>query len=384
MLRTVMSSFDVVVCGLGVMGSAAVRELSRRGLRVLGIDQYAPGHDRGSSHGATRIIRLDYFEHASYVPLLRRAYELWHELEQASGRKLIHITGIVEIGAPDGILISGVLASIRQHSLRHQLLCAEDLMRQFPAFHLPPQHQAVVQPDGGFLAAEPSIHAMLAQAKAAGAEIRSGETIGQIEPGSAGVRIFTDRGRIDAGSVVIAVGPWIKSWIKSILPEVKAPLRVTREVMAWFSPRQPAMFESGCFPVFLIESQHGMHYGFPLDGDGLVKVAKHHHRDETVDPDACDRTVSTADENLIRSALADHLPDANGRLIKAATCLYTVTPDGDFIVDSLPGHPHVVVASPCSGHGFKFAPVIGEILADLVTRCEPKHEIGRFSLKRFV
>ena len=374
-----MSSFDVVVCGLGVMGSATLRELSRRGLRVLGIDRFAPGHDRGSSHGATRVIRLDYFEHPSYVPLLRRAYELWRDLEQSSGQKLIHITGIVEIGAPDGMLITGVLASIKQHSLRHELLSAEDLMRRCPAFHLPPQYQAVVQPDGGFLAAEPSIRAMLAVAKEAGAEIRSGETIRTIEPSSSGVHIVTDRARIDAGSAVIAVGPWIKS----MLPELKAPLRVTRQVMAWFSPRQPALFRPELFPVFLMESHHGIHYGFPLDGDGLVKVAKHHHCDETVDPDACARTVSIADESLIRSALADHLPDANGRRVKATTCLYTVTPDGDFVVDSLPGYPHVVVASPCSGHGFKFAPVIGEILGDLVTRCEPRHEIGRFSLKRF-
>jgi sarcosine oxidase len=374
-----MASFDVVVCGLGVMGCATLRELARRGLRVLGIDRFAPGHDRGSSHGATRVIRLDYFEHPSYVPLLRRSYELWHELEQASGQKLIHITGIVEIGAPEGTLISGVLASIRQHSLRHDLLNAEDLMQRLPVFHVPPNYQAVVQPDGGFLAAEPSLHAMLALAREAGAEIRSGETIRAVEPSSSGVRIITDRARIDAGSAVIALGPWIKS----ILPELKAPLRVTRQVMAWFSPRQPALFRSEHFPVFLMESRHGMHYGFPLDGDGLVKVAKHHHDDQTVDPDACDRAVSITDENLIRSALADHLPDANGRRVKTTTCLYTVTPDGDFIVDSLPGYPHIVVASPCSGHGFKFAPVIGEVLADLVTRCETKHEIGRFSLKRF-
>jgi sarcosine oxidase len=275
------------------------------------------------------------------------------------------------------VLIPGVLASIRQHSLRHDLLSADDLMRRCPAFHLPSHYQAVVQPDGGFLAAEPSVHAMLALAQEAGAEIRSGETIRAIEPSAAGVRIITDRARIDAGSAVIAVGPWIKS----VLPELKAPLRVTRQAMAWFSPRQPASFQR--FPVFLMESHHGMHYGFPPDADGLIKVAKHHHLDEAVDPDACDRTVSGADENLIRSALADHLPDANGSRVKAATCLYTVTADGDFIIDSLPGYRHVVVASPCSGHGFKFAPVIGEILANLVTRCEPGHEIGRFSLTRF-
>jgi sarcosine oxidase len=374
-----MSLFDVVVCGLGVMGSAALRELSRRGLRVLGIEQFTPGHDRGSSHGATRIIRLGYFEHPSYVPLLRRAYELWRELEELSGKRFLHITGIAEIGPPDGALINGVLASVSRHALRYELLSASELMRRIPAFQLPPQYQAVIQPDGGFLAAEPSIHAMLALARSAGAEIRTGETIRAIEPSSAGVRIITDRERLDAGAAVVAVGPWIKA----MLPGLQAPLRVTRQVMAWFAPGDPQQFRPDQFPVFLLESRHGIHYGFPLDGDGLVKVAKHHHRDETVDPETCDRTISIADESLIRAALVDHLPGANGHRTAAASCLYTVAPDGDFVVDTLPGHPHVLIASPCSGHGFKFAPVIGEILADLVTKSAQRHEIGRFSLKRF-
>src|SRR5215510_4551827 len=378
-----MSRFDVVVCGLGATGSAALRELSHRGLRVLGIERFTPGHDRGSSHGATRVIRLGYFEHPSYVPLLRRAYELWQMLEELSGKKLLQITGIAEIGPREGSLIKGVLASVKAHSLRHDLLSAEELMRRFPAFRLPPQYTAVVQPDGGFLAAEPSIHAMLDLAKNTGAEIRTGETVRTIEPHSTGVRIMTDQARIDAGAAVIAVGPWINSWLNSMLPDLRAPLRVTRQVMAWFAPGNPEPFQLGRFPVFLLESQHGIHYGFPLDGDGNVKIAKHHHRDETVGPETCDRTISADDENVIRAALVDYLPGANGRLAAAASCLYTVAPDGDFVIDSLPGHPHVVIASPCSGHGFKFAPVIGEILADLVTKSAPRHEIGRFSLQRF-
>ena len=374
-----MSRFDVVVCGLGATGSAALRELSRRGLRVLGIERFTPGHDRGSSHGATRIIRLGYFEHPSYVPLVRRAYELWRQLEELSGKKLLRITGIVEIGPPEGSLVKGVLASARAHTLRHELLPAEELRHRFPAFRLPPQYQAVVQPDGGFLAAEPSIHALLALARNTGAEIRTGETIRTIEPHPIGVQIITDRACIDAGAAVIAVGPWINS----MLPNLRAPLRVTRQVMAWFAPGNPEPFQLGRFPVFLLESRHGIHYGFPLDGDGLVKIAKHHHRDETVDPETCDRTISVADEGLIRAALVDHLPGANGRLAAAASCLYTVAPDGDFVIDRLPGHPHVLIASPCSGHGFKFAPVVGEILADLVTKSAQSYEIGRFSLKRF-
>jgi sarcosine oxidase len=374
-----MSRFDVVVCGLGATGSAALRELSHRGLRALGIERFTPGHDRGSSHGATRIIRLGYFEHPSYVPLLRHAYELWRELEDLSGKRLLQITGIAEIGPPEGSLIKGVLASVRAHSLRHELLSAEELMRRYPAFELPSHYQAVIQPDGGFLAAEPSIHAMLALAKNGGAEIRTGETIRTIEPHATGIRIITDRACIDAGAAVIAVGPWISS----MMPNLRAPLRVTRQVMAWFAPGTPEPFQLGRFPVFLLESRHGIHYGFPLDSDGRVKIAKHHHHDETVDPETCNRTISIADESVIRAALFDHLPGANGRLARAATCLYTVAPDGDFVIDHLPGLPHVLIASPCSGHGFKFAPVIGEILADLVAKGSQRHEIGRFSLKRF-
>ena len=298
-----MAHFDVVVCGLGVMGSATLWELSRRRLRVLGIDRFAPGHDRGSSHGATRVIRLAYFEHPSYVPLLRRSYELWRELEKVSGVTLVHLTGIVEMGQPEGVLVKGVLASAKMHGLCHELLSAKDLMRRFPAFQVPPQYVAVVQPDGGFVDAEPSIHAMLALARDAGAEVRVGERIRGIEPHAGGVRIVTDTGSVDAGAAIVAVGPWVKS----LLPELRAPLRVTRQAMAWFAPSEPSLLADGRCPVFLIESRHGIHYGFPLDGAGRIKVAKHHHRDQTVNPDDHDRQVSAADEALIRAALADHL-----------------------------------------------------------------------------
>jgi sarcosine oxidase len=374
-----MAHFDVVVCGLGAMGSASLWELSRRHRRVLGIERFAAGHDRGSSHGATRIIRLAYFEHPSYVPLLRRTYELWRELEQASGSKLVHITGIAEMGPPEGVLVRGVLASVKLHALRHELLAANELMRRFPAFRVPPQYMAVVQPDGGFVDAERSIHAMLALAKGAGAEVRTSECIRAIEPRAVGVHIVTDSGTIDAGAAIVTVGPWVKS----LLPDLPAPLRVTRQVMAWFAPHEPGLFAPGRCPVFLIESRHGIHYGFPLDGGGRIKVAKHHHRDEVVDPDTYDRAVSATDEAQIRATLSDHLPAANGPRLDAKTCLYTVTPDGDFLVDRLPGYPQVIIASPCSGHGFKFAPVIGEILAELATTGTTRHDIGRFWLGRF-
>jgi sarcosine oxidase len=373
-----MTQFDVAVCGLGATGSAALYQLARRGVRVIGLERFRPGHDRGSSHGETRIIRLGYFEHPSYVPLVRSAYAAWREIEEAAGRQLLHVTGIAEIGPPGGRLVAGTLASSQQHGLRHEILAAPELMQRIPAFRVPADYVGVVQPDGGFLEAEASIDAMVRLAQAKGAEIRSRETIAAIEPGARGVRIATDRGVVEAAAAIVALGPWVKA----LVPNLPAPIRITRQVMAWFEPLDAASLSGGRLPVFLLESRHGIHYGFPLRS-GAIKVAKHHHRDQSVDADAHDRTVSREDEMLIRAAIAEHLPAANGRLIKAETCLYTMTPDGDFVIDRLPNAPQIVIASPCSGHGFKFAPAIGEILADLATAGATAHDISRFSLARF-
>jgi sarcosine oxidase len=374
-----MAHFDVVVCGLGATGCAALYQLAGRGVRVLGLEQFRPGHGRGSSHGETRVIRLGYFEHPSYVPLVRSAYAGWRSIEAAAGRQLLHVTGIVEIGPPDGVLVAGTLASSRLHGLPHELLAAAELMRRFPAFRVPPEYVGVLQPDGGFLQTEPSVEAMAGLAQASGAEIRLGETIMAIAAGAGGVRITTDRGVVEAGAAILALGPWVKK----LLPELPAPIRVTRQVMAWFEPIDPAPLSDGRLPVFLLQSRHGIHYGFPPLLSPLIKVAKHHHADQSVDVDACDRTISTEDERLIRAAIAEHLPAANGRLVEARTCLYTMTPDGDFIIDRLPGSSQIVIASPCSGHGFKFAPAIGDILADLATTGATAHDISRFTLARF-
>jgi sarcosine oxidase len=372
-----MADFDVIVCGLGAAGCAALYRLAGAGARVLGLDRYQPGHDRGSSHGLTRVIRLGYFEHPSYVPLVRRAYELWRELEAAAGRPLLHVTGIAEIGPPDGVLVRGTLASAQWHRLRHEVLDAGALMARFPAFVLPRDVVGVVQPDGGFLEVEPAIAAFVAQAAAAGAEIRAGETVRSVEPDGGGVRVTTDRGVVTARQAIVAAGPWTSMLVTGL------PLRVTRQVTAWFAPTDQALFAPGRFPVFLTESRHGMHYGIPPHGGFGVKVAKHHHRDETVDAETYDRAVSPDDEALIRGLVADYLPAANGAMTDARTCLYTMTPDGDFIIDRLPGAANIIVASPCSGHGFKFAPAIGEILCGLALDGTTPHDISRFRLDRF-
>src|SRR5579864_2564398 len=246
-----MASFDVAVIGLGAAGSAALAALSARARRVIGIERYAPGHDRGSSHGATRLIRLGYFEHPSYVPLLRAAYRLWRELEARSGRALLTVPGIVEIGAPDSELVEGTLRSSRLHGLAHDILDSQGVMKRFPAFRLPENFIGVFQPEGGFLRLEPAIEAMLALALGAGAEIATEEQVLAVEPRGSGVRLVTVHRTIDAASAIVAAGPWLKS----LLPDLPVAIRVTRQVSGWFEPHDAgtaAFFAPGRFPVFLL------------------------------------------------------------------------------------------------------------------------------------
>jgi sarcosine oxidase len=369
----------VVVIGLGAMGSAALCQLARRGVRVTGTEQFAIGHHRGSSHGPTRMIRLAHFENNSYVPLLRRAYELWRELENLARQTLVVKTGIAEIGPPAGELVRGTLAAASRYSLPHTVLDAKSLMQRYPSFNVPETCVAVLQPDGGYIEAATAIDANIRIATAAGAVVRTSETVSAIELHATGVRIRTNRAVIDADEVVVAAGPWMGK----LLPELHLPLRTTRQVVGWFAPADAEQFGADRFPVFILETRHGHHYGFPVYGRSGMKIAKHHHVREEVDADTYRRAVSADDEATIRAPLAEYLPTANGRLIAAQTCLYTMTPDETFIIDRMPGHPHVVIASPCSGHGFKFSPVVGEILADLVTHGETTHDLRPFRLQRF-
>jgi sarcosine oxidase len=371
------SAYDVIVVGLGATGSAALYHLARRKARVLGLDRFEPGHERGSSHGRTRIIRLGYFEHPSYVPLARRAYALWRELEAASGRKLLTVTGIAEIGRPNSRLVRGTLAAARAHDLPHQILSAQELTLRYPAFRLPPDFVAVLQPDGGFVEAEGGMRAHLQLAVAAGAELRTSQRVQAIEPRGRRVRVVTERGTLEAQRVIVAAGPWTTA----LFPDLKLPLSVTRQALLWTQPSQPDLFRAGLFPVFLIESEDGVHYGFPFrEGEGL-KLAKHHHAGEIVDPESYDRTVSSADEETILRPLQRFLPGAHGPLRAAKTCLYTVAPDGHFVIDCI--DERIVLASPCSGHGFKFSPVIGQTLAGMALGGPPPRDFAPFALSRF-
>jgi sarcosine oxidase len=374
-----MADPQIVVVGLGATGSAALWHLARRGVRTIGIERFEIGHDRGSSHGPTRIFRLAHFENASYVPLLRHAAKLWRELEENARQKLVSLCGIVEIGPSDGELVRGTVAAAQRHSLPHEVLDSKTFMGRFPDFILPDNFVAVLQPNGGIIDARSAIEAYIHCAAEAGAKIRTGEKVLSIEPSDKAVRIITDRIEIEAAGAIIAAGPWTNS----LLPKLNLPLRVTRQVVGWFEPDDAAQFAPDRFPVFLLETRHGIHYGFPAYGNMGVKVARHHHLDETVEADTYDRNVTAQDEAVIRAPLAQYLPGADGRLLAAQTCLYTMTPDDTFIIDCVPGFPHTIVASPCCGHGFKFSPVVGEILADLATRGTTASDISQFCLRRF-
>ncbi len=371
--------FDVIVAGVGGMGSAATDQLAARGLRVLALEQYDLGHGFGSSHGLTRIIRLAYFEDPSYVPLLRRAFALWRELEQGLEEPLLHVTGGLDVGFAGSLVFEGSLRSCREHDLPHEVLDATALAARFPGWRPAPNAMAVYQPDAGFLTPERCIHAFVDRARSRGAEIRTREKVLEYTARRGSVRVRTDRGEYEAAQLVLTAGPWNADLAPALQPLVTAE----RQVLGWFDIADQARFAPGAFPVFVLEAAEGIYYGFPEYGVPGFKIGRYHHREERVHPDTMDRTVHPQDEAALRDAVARYFPDANGALLSSAACLFTNTPDEHFIIDRAPDAPEVLLVSPCSGHGFKFCSVIGEICADLVQHGTTSHDIALFGLARF-
>lgn len=373
-LPAMSGTFDVAIAGLGAMGSAAAYHLARRGRRVLGLDRFAPPHAFGSTHGQTRIIREAYFEHPLYVPLVQRAYDLWEDLERSSARDLLRITGGLMVGIPDGVLVSGALRSAREHRLAHEFLSADQVRRRFPAFRPTDDLAGVWEPRAGVLFPEACVDAHLTLARTHGATLRPGEPLVRWAPDGDGVRVTTDQGEFLADRLLLSAG----SWLKALVPELNLPLTVTRQVLFWFAPADsPGYFAPSRCPIHLWEPAHGRYfYGFPDFGDG-VKLAIH-HEGEIVDPDHVRREVADDEVEELRRRFRPYLPAADGPLVQTAVCLYTNTPDEHFWIDRHPEHPQVLLASPCSGHGFKFASAIGEILADELTGRKPKFDLGPF------
>jgi sarcosine oxidase len=372
--------YDVIVVGVGAMGSAASYHLARRGQRVLAIDRHSIPNTAGSSHGVTRIIRLAYYEDPAYVALLQRAFVLWRELETVAGERLLVQTGSIDAAAEDNWVFAGSVRSCREHGLPHEVLDARELARRFPGYRLPDHLFACHQPDGGFLLPERCVVAHVEAAMAHGAEVHGHEPVHGWEPHRDGVAVVTDRARYLADRLVVSAGAWIG--------ELVAPLAgravPERQVLGWFAPIRPERFEPATFPVFNLETDLGRYYGFPRHGIPGFKLGRYHHREERGHPDELRRPPDASDEALLREAAAAYFPDAAGPTLSLETCLFTNTADEHFVIDRLSDHPQVVVASPCSGHGFKFSSVVGEILADLAIDGATRHDLRRFTLARLL
>ncbi len=371
--------FDVLVVGLGAMGSATSYQLARRGLRVAGFDAHARGHALGSSHGRSRIIRKAYFEAPAYVPLVLRAYELWRQLEAESGQTLLTITGGLMVGGPETALVSGALASARQHGLAHEHLSAQAVNARFPAFDLPDNLEGVYEPEAGFLRPEDCVDVHLTLAAKRGAELHESEPVRSWSVDDAGVEVTTDQGRYVADRLVLTPGPWAPA----LLAGLELPLTVQRIVNVHFQPRvADDRFAAGRCPVYLWEVPEGVYYGFPeLPGEG-IKFGRHDAGTPT-SAETIEREVAPAEVAALRTTLDRYLPGAGGSTLSTLTCMYTVTPDWHFVLDRYPGTERVVFGCGFSGHGFKFASAIGEALAELLVDGRASQPIGFLGRNRF-
>jgi len=380
-LKTSMTC-DAIVLGLGAMGSAAAQHLAERQVRVLGIEQFTSPHDRGSSHGGTRMIRQAYWESPDYIPLVLRAYELWERLEHDAGAKLLTITGGLILGSAASQLVKGGIAAARAHGIRYSVLSPRETRVRFPAITPLEDDVAVHEELAGYLFPEECIRAQLKIAALNGAELHFDEKVVTWKAHKGRVEVTTDRGIHEAERLIVAAGPWANHVLQNLFP-----LRITRQVMAWIYPAggiEP--FLPGRFPVFLCDSPGDgpPGYGFPaVDGpSGGVKAAIH-GSDSECTPDTIDRAIHEVDSGEVIRRLAPRFPALQGQVLKAATCMYTMTPDEHFIIGQHPLFPSVSIACGFSGHGFKFAPVVGEILADLAMQGATNHPIALFSPTRF-
>ncbi|MGH8892641.1 MAG: N-methyl-L-tryptophan oxidase [Actinomycetes bacterium] len=364
--------FDVVVAGLGGFGSSAAHQLARRGLHVLGVDPRPGGHAEGSSHGESRIVRQVYFEGASYVPLLRRTYELWAGLTRSDGSPMLRLTGGLFLGAPGTRVLAGSVATAEEWGLDHEVLEADEVARRFPALRPPVGMLGLYEPHAGVVGPEQAVLAQLGLAAAAGAELCHDEAVTGWTATANGVRVTTTRRSLDAGALVLAPG----RWAPDLLGGLGLPLVVERRLQLWFKPSAPADFAPGRMPVWIWDTADGTSlYGSPAVGpDGDVKAAVHF---------SASRPPDAWTPEMVADTLAGLFPGLGAEHVRSAECWYTLTPDQHFVVGRHPGAERVVLACGFSGHGFKFTPVLGEVIADLVTDGSTTYDLSLFDPRRF-
>jgi sarcosine oxidase len=373
----VTESYDAIIVGVGGVGSATTYHLADRGLDVLGLERYDVPHAKGSSHGGTRIIRRVQHEDPAYVPLVERAYDLWRDLESETGRDLLYPTGSIHAGPPSSGVVEDALMACTDQEVPHELLSAEQVGTRFPGYELPDDYRAVYQPDGGFLAVERCTVAHVEAAHAAGATVRARERVLDVAETTDGVRVRTDKARYEADELVVTAGAWTREFLPELAPET-VPVRA---VMAWFHPERPEWFAPDQFPVFVIRDEHEGGYGFPRFETPGFKIGLGAPL-PAVDPDEMDPGPTRAEEELHRRFVERYFPAGAGPTMRLSTCLWTMTEDEQFLLGRPSGYDSVTVGAGFSGHGFKFASALGEVLADIAVAGETDHEIEIFDVNR--
>ncbi len=373
-----MGTYDVIVIGLGAMGGAAAYHCAKRGARVLGLDANVFGHQLGSSHGATRAIRETYFEAPDYVPLVQHSFDMWRDLERASGKSLLSEKGAVYVAPGDHKLLEGVVSSAERHGIAYERLSSRQANQRFPGFAVPGGWDAVFEKRGGVLQAHDCQKAHVDLARSLGAELRFGEGVRSWSRKDGNYTVTTDRENHTAPKLILTVGPWICE----LLAGLGLPLTVRRVPVIHFDPRERSRYDADAMSVYFWATPEGIFAGFPYFENEGVKIMRH-DRSETCLPDTVRRDVSAADIEEVAHFADTYMPFANGGVGRSCVCLYTMTPDNHFVVDAHPQLPGFFYASPCSGHGFKFAPVVGEVLADLALEGTTNQPIGFLSANRF-
>jgi sarcosine oxidase len=381
-------TYDVVVLGLGAFGSATLYQLAKRGARVLGIDRFAPPHEFGSTHGETRITRLANGENALFTGFVRRSHDIWREIEAETGESLLtQCGGLVISGASKASVhvegfFENTIANARANAVTHELLNASDIRARFPQFAVRDDERGYFEPEMGFVRPEACVRAQLDLARKLGGDIRTGERVTAIRPEPDGVEVVTDRGTYRADKAVVTLG----AWLPELCPRLAPLLKVYRQVLYWFAiDGDEAPFQPDRFPIFIWElpDSHDSIYGFPVvtRGGGLKVATEQFVQDSA--PDATLRHVSAVEIEAMERLVTPHLNGVSARCLKAVTCLYTATPDRQFIIDRLPDARRVIVASACSGHGFKHSPAIGETLAGMALEGRDADGLAPFRLRRF-
>jgi sarcosine oxidase len=400
-LPTSSSHYDVIVVGLGALGAATLYQLSQRGARVLGIDQFAPPHDLGSSHGDSRITRLAIGEGNEYAPFVQRSHAIWRELEARTGKPLMTTTGGLVLGPRDGAaahhgktdFVRGTIACAERFGIAHEVLDAAGIRRRFPQFHLQGDELGYHERDAGFVRPEDAIGAQLAVARASGAQTRTGERVRAVEPVGNGdtVRVRTDSASFTADRVVVAAGAWLPEFLgQQARSDWQAHFSVHRQVMHWFDTGSAAAdFAPERFPIFIWmygDGEEDYMYGFPSSDPAqpALKVATEQYVRATT-PDTIERNVSPEETAaMYRERVAGRFPQIDGRALKARACMYTVTPDNRFVIDALDGLPNVLIASACSGHGFKHSAGLGDAIADHVLGRHSALDLSPFARRRLL